>query len=513
MGRGIAGTLPGRYRNIARARASREEARRKLENFPRSKRHVCGGNWAVEKHRAGWPRQSRKDPTGRSDAFHRRRDNPARTSGRRDARYWTSSPKNSITRPRSIPPFIISTGKRPKSFSAILPATAPSSSMRSTRCRPSTRLCSWSARAATLRSNPKKYGNRPRRSACRDLAFVSRLDRERTSFRTRAGRPREGAGGASGRAHFADWRRARFQWRGRRTRMKALTYADNTTGKPKEEDLAGELKTRAEEARTKLCEAVAETDDALLEKYLDKGELSEDELRVALRAAVIAGKLTPVLCGSGAKNIGIGSAARRDHQLCSRRPTSVPRDKEPTHPMVSESNARGRSQRAVFSLRVQDRDRSLRRQADHFSASSQARAHSDAGVYNSARESKERFGQLLRLEGKKQAPLALALPGEIAAVAKLKDTSTGDTLCDEKAPILSGRLIARTRSSPSRFDPSPRPTKKKPRRRCRSWSMRTSHWRRIAIPIPAKSSSAAPASCISRSRSKNSSANLTSKSS
>ncbi len=63
-------------------------------------------------------------------------------------------------------------------------------------------------------------------------------------------------------------------------------------------------------------------------------------------------------------------------------------------------------------------------------------AHSDAGVYNSSRESKERFGQLLRLEGKKQAPLAIALPGEIAAVAKLKDTSTGDTLCDEKAPVM-----------------------------------------------------------------------------
>ena len=63
-------------------------------------------------------------------------------------------------------------------------------------------------------------------------------------------------------------------------------------------------------------------------------------------------------------------------------------------------------------------------------------AHSDAAVYNSSRESKERFGQLLRLEGKKQSPLAVALPGEIAAVAKLKDTSTGDTLCDEKAPVM-----------------------------------------------------------------------------
>jgi elongation factor G len=63
-------------------------------------------------------------------------------------------------------------------------------------------------------------------------------------------------------------------------------------------------------------------------------------------------------------------------------------------------------------------------------------ARSDATVLNSVRETKERFGQLLRLEGKKQAALAIALPGEIVAVAKLKDTVTGDTLCDEKSPVL-----------------------------------------------------------------------------
>ena len=60
--------------------------------------------------------------------------------------------------------------------------------------------------------------------------------------------------------------------------LRALTYVDNTSGKPKEEELSGELKKLAEEARTKLCEAVAETDDALLEKYLDKGELGDDEV-------------------------------------------------------------------------------------------------------------------------------------------------------------------------------------------------------------------------------------------
>src|SRR5580698_10446121 len=87
--------------------------------------------------------------------------------------------------------------------------------------------------------------------------------------------------------------------------MKALTYAD-ANGKAREEELSGDLRARADEARTSLCEAVAETDDALLEKYLEQGEISDDELRAALRNAVIACQLTPVLCGSGTRNIGMG---------------------------------------------------------------------------------------------------------------------------------------------------------------------------------------------------------------
>ena len=146
-------------------------------------------------------------------------------------------------------------------------------------------------------------------------------------------------------------------------RMKALTYVDNTTGKPKEEELSGDLKTRAEEARTKLCEAVAETDDALLEKYLDAGELSEDELRTALRAAVIAGKLTPVLCGSGAKNIGAAPLLDAIINLLPA-PNERPAKKGTHASNGAAEETRRRSQRAVFGVRVQDRDGSLRRQAD-----------------------------------------------------------------------------------------------------------------------------------------------------
>jgi elongation factor G len=235
--------------------------------------------------------------------------------------------------------------------------------------------------------------------------------------------------------------------------MKALIYSD-ASGKAKEQELSGELKTVAEAARTRLCEAVAETDDALLEKYLDKGELEEGELRAALHAAVVAGRLTPVLCGSGAKDIGIGPLLDAITTLLPA-PTERPA-------LVGQAAANGPVERAPdpsapFSAFV------FKTVIDPFAGKLSilrvvsGTAHSDATVLNSTHASKERFGQLLRLEGKKQTPLTVALPGEIVAVAKLKETVTGDTLCDEKSsvtfpmaekppPVISFAIRPKTRS-------------------------------------------------------------------
>src|SRR5271157_2530694 len=137
------------------------------------------------------------------------------------------------------------------------------------------------------------------------IAFVSRLDRERTKFDFALADLEKGLSAKPIPLTIPIGEEAAFSGVIDVLAMKALIYSDNT-GKPKEQDLSGELKTRAEQARTKLCEAVAESDDALLEKYLEKGALEEDELRKALRAAVLKGALTPVLCGSGTKNIGAG---------------------------------------------------------------------------------------------------------------------------------------------------------------------------------------------------------------
>jgi elongation factor G len=269
------------------------------------------------------------------------------------------------------------------------------------------------------------------------LAFVSRLDRERTSFEAALRDLEQGLGAKPVVLASPVGEETGFAGVIDLLSMKLLRYPD-VTGKPREEELSGELAEQAEQARTRLCDAVAETDDALLEQYLEKGSLEAQALSAGLRAAVLAGKLTPVLCGSGAKNIGVSRLldaivallpapdqrpARQGAEPATKQPVSRPADpKAPMSALVFKTVVDPYAGKLSI-LRVVS-----------------GRLLSDAAVLNASRSSKERLGQLLRLEGRKQAPLAAALPGEIAAVAKLKETATGDSLCDEKAPVLFAPL-------------------------------------------------------------------------
>ena len=266
------------------------------------------------------------------------------------------------------------------------------------------------------------------------IAFVSRLDRERTKFDFALADLEKGLSAKPIPLTIPIGEEAAFSGVIDVLAMKALIYSDNT-GKPKEQDLSGELKTRAEQARTKLCEAVAESDDALLEKYLEKGALEEDELRKALRAAVLKGALTPVLCGSGTKNIGAGPLL---DAIVSLLPAPNERPAVQAHNASTGEAVECRPDPAApFAALV------FKTAIDPFAGKLSifrvfsGKAASDNHVINSTRQYKEHFGQLLRLEGKKQSPLAVALPGEIVAIAKLKETTTtGDTLCDEKHPVI-----------------------------------------------------------------------------
>jgi elongation factor G len=265
------------------------------------------------------------------------------------------------------------------------------------------------------------------------IAFVSRLDRERNSFEHALADIEKVLGAKPIALTLPIGEEASFSGVIDVLAMKALVYPD-ASGKPQEQELSADLKERAEKAHSAMIETVAETDDALIEEYLEKGTLPLEEVIQALHAAVAAGKVMPVFCGSGAKNIGVGPLL---DAIVAMMP--APSERPPVkcvHPAKSEEMELPVNPDAPFAAAV------FKTVIDPFAGKLSifrvvsGKAHSDANVLNATRESKERFGQLLRLEGKKQAPLAVALPGEIVAVAKLKDTSTGDTLCDEKFPVL-----------------------------------------------------------------------------
>lgn len=217
-------------------------------------------------------------------------------------------------------------------------------------------------------------------------------------------------------------------------KMKAYTVSGN---KLNETDIPSDVSSPADEYRRKLTEKAAESDDSLLEKYLDKGELSPEELMTGLRKGSLERKLIPVICGSAIKNIGV-------HQLldamtlCLASPVDMARISpiEGKNPKNSSEVLRKPDEKEPFSAYV------FKTIADPFTGKlSVFRVFSgtlkaDSNTFNISSGSKERIGQIYYMFGKKQIPTQAVGPGEIAVVAKLKETNTGDTLSDESNQIL-----------------------------------------------------------------------------
>ena len=219
--------------------------------------------------------------------------------------------------------------------------------------------------------------------------------------------------------------------------MQALLFQGDN-GAVQEQDIPAEVQAEAEEYRDKLIEAVAEMNDELLTRYLEGEQISPQDLTQGLQEGVVAGRLFPVLCGSGLRAAGVQSLldAIVDYlpSPADRRPMSG------THPKTHEVVERAPDPAAPFSARVFKTLDSPTGRLSVFTVYS-GKVDSDSVVYNSTRDTKERLGHLFHLDGKKQQPVASALTGEVVAVPKLKETHTGDTLCDEKAPVVFAPLV------------------------------------------------------------------------
>jgi elongation factor G len=210
-------------------------------------------------------------------------------------------------------------------------------------------------------------------------------------------------------------------------------YVYDADGKPQKVDIPAEMQDLVESEREALIENIAEADDALIERYLEGEELSDEDLNAALRSGTLTHTFVPVVCGSATQNIGIDL-------LMDFMTTSMPSPidsgaRSGVDPATGDEIEQAPDENAPFSGFV------VKTVADPYAGRLSifrvvsGKLGSDGTFFNTNKDTKERFTQLLTIAGKEQKTAKGAGPGAIVAVAKLKETRTGDTLCDDAAKI------------------------------------------------------------------------------
>ena len=216
--------------------------------------------------------------------------------------------------------------------------------------------------------------------------------------------------------------------------MKAYVYYDDLGKDIRCEEIPEDMKELAEKYHTEMIEHVAEQDDALMEKYLMGEELTIDEIKTCIRKSTINNTMVPVTCGTSYKNKGVQKLldAIVDYMPA---PTDVPSIKG-VNPETEEEDVRHSSDTEPFSALA------FKTATDPFVGKlCLFRVYSGtltAGstVYNSTKDNTERIGRIVQMHANHRQDLEMVYAGDIAAAVGLKNTTTGDTLCDEKHPII-----------------------------------------------------------------------------
>lgn len=217
-------------------------------------------------------------------------------------------------------------------------------------------------------------------------------------------------------------------------KMKAEIYKDELGEQIEITDIPDDMKDKAEEYRDKMLEGLAEVDDDLMEKYLDGQEISEEEIKRAIRKGTVELKLVAVTCGSSYKNKGI-------QMLCDAivdylpSPLDVPAVKG-VDPNTDEETTREASDDEHFSalaFKIMT-DPYVGKLA--FMRVYSGKAEAGSYVYNSSKDKRERLGRILLMHANHRQELSEVYTGDIVAAVGLKDTGTGDTLCDPDHPIV-----------------------------------------------------------------------------
>ena len=216
--------------------------------------------------------------------------------------------------------------------------------------------------------------------------------------------------------------------------MKAYVYYDDVGKDVRVEEIPEELAEQAAEHRQAILEAVADVDDSLMEKFLMEEEISIEEIKAAIRTATIANKMVPVICGTSYRNKGVQKLldAVIDYMPS---PLDIPAIKG-VNPKTDEPTERKASDEEPFSALA------FKIMTDPFVGKLcffrvySGSAKKGSSVYNSVKNDRERLGRILLMHANHRQDIDEVYSGDIAAAVGLKNTTTGDTLCDERNPVI-----------------------------------------------------------------------------
>ncbi len=216
--------------------------------------------------------------------------------------------------------------------------------------------------------------------------------------------------------------------------MKAYVYYDDLGKDIRVEEIPEDMKDKAQEYHEAMVEHVAEQDEALMEKYFEEGELSIEEIKACIRKATIANEMVPVVCGTSYKNKGVQKLldAIIDYMPS---PLDVPAIKG-VNPDTDEETERPSSDTEPFAaLAFKIATDPFVGKLAFFRVYSGVVNQGDT-VLNATKDNRERFGRIVQMHANHRKDLTTVYAGDIAAAVGLKNTTTGDTLCDEKHPVI-----------------------------------------------------------------------------
>ncbi|MFZ6780275.1 elongation factor G [Undibacterium sp. Ji83W] len=222
-------------------------------------------------------------------------------------------------------------------------------------------------------------------------------------------------------------------------KMKAIIWDAASQGMKFEyRDIPENLLADAQKWRENMVEAAAEASEELMNKYLEEGDLTEEEIKSALRQRTIASEIVPMMCGTAFKNKGVQAMldAVVEYLPSPLDIPPVPGLNEDDEPVVRKAEDTEKFSALAFKIATDPFVGQL-----CFIRCYSGTLNSGDSVYNSVKEKKERIGRLVQMHANQREEIKEMMAGDIAAVVGLKDTTTGDTLCDEKAIVVLERMI------------------------------------------------------------------------